>query len=164
MDEITIQSELKTRSYADEAIAEALQKQVLIVPPLNITDESKGGKYQLVSGEASEIRKVLNQADYSTDIVLDKNLKRRTLVLKQADIVFPLILFAASLPLNVATGYIANWLSARFIGDQKLRIKYEHARFGPDGKIVDYVKLEGQPKEVAAILKSGKFESKKGNK
>jgi hypothetical protein len=71
MDETTVQAELKMRSYSDPAIQESLQKQVLIVPPLNATDESKGDKYQLVTSEASELRKVLNQAGYSTDIVLE---------------------------------------------------------------------------------------------
>ena len=161
MGEVTIQSELRTRSYTDEAIGEALQKQILIMPPLSTTEDGKGAKYQLMSDEASEMRKVLSEAGYATDVILDRNLKRRTLVRKQADIVFTLILFAASLPLNVVTGYIANWLYARFNANQKLNVTYEHARFGCDGKIVDYVKLEGDPKEVAAILKSGKFSSKR---
>ena len=89
---------------------------------------------------------------------LDKGLRRRVLVRKDADIVLPLVLFGANIPLSVATSYIASWLFARFKG-QQVNIKYEHARFGPDGKITDYIKIEGKPKEVAEILKSGRFQS-----
>lgn len=155
MREETIQSELRTRSYTEEDIAKALQKQVLIVPQLIIGD---AGSSQLLRGDVADVRKILTQAGYDTEVVLDKSLKRRALIQEDADIVLPLILFAISIPLNVATSYLANWLFARFTKDQKINIKYEHARFGPDGKIVDYVKLEGEPRQVAEILKSSKFQ------
>jgi len=155
MQEQIIQSELRTRSYTEEDIAKALQKQVLIVPQLIVGD---AGGSQLLRGDVADVRKALTKAGYDTEVVLDKGLKRRTLIQKDADIVLPLILFAISVPLNVATGYLANWLFARFTKDQKIIIKYEHARFGPDGKIVDYVRLEGEPSHVAEILKSGKFQ------
>jgi len=156
MREETIQSELRTRSYTEEDIAKALQKQVLIVPQLIVGD---AGRSQLLRGDVADVGKILTQAGYDTEVVLEKGLKRRALIRKDADIVLPLILFAINIPLGVATGYLANWLFARFTKDQKINIRYEHARFGPNGKIVDYVKLEGKPREVAEILKSGKFQS-----
>ena len=155
MPEKIIQSELKTRHYMDEDIVQTLQKQVLIMPELI----NKDSEYQLVRGDVSDINKVLAQAGYQTEIVLDKNLKRRALVQKDASIILPLILFASNIPINIATGFIANWLSIRFPQGHQTDIKYEHARFGPDGKIVDYVKFEGKSEEVVEILKSGKFQS-----
>ncbi len=155
MQEKNIRYELTKKSYTEDDIAKALQKQVLIVPQLIVSDTDKS---QLLRSDVSDIKKVLTQAGYDTEVVLDKNLERRTLIRKDADIVLPLILFAASIPLGVATGYISNWLFTRFTKGQKTNIKYEHARFDSDGKIVDYVKLEGEPKQVAEILKSGKFE------
>lgn len=158
MNKKSIQAELRTRSYSKSEIAKALQKQVLIVPQLIITHEDTGGRSQLVRGDVSDIRKVLTQAGFETEVILDKGLRRRVLVRKDADIVLPLVLFGANIPLSVATSYIASWLFARFKG-QQVNIKYEHARFGPDGKITDYIKIEGKPKEVAEILKSGRFQS-----
>jgi hypothetical protein len=159
MNEKYVQSELRTRSYTEDEIEKALQKQVLVVPQLIIAGKESDSKSQLVRSDVSDIRKVLTQAGYDTEVVLDKSLKRQTLVQKHADIVFPLILFAANVPLNVVTSYIANWLFARFTTGGQVNVKYEHARFGPDGKIVDYIKLEGKASEVAEILKSGKFQS-----
>ena len=159
MVEQSIQSELKMRSYTDDEIAKALQKQILIVPRLTTTRDETGNGVQLVRGDVSDIRKVLTQAGYETEVVLAKKLNRRTLVQKDADIVLPLVLFAASIPLGVMTGCIATSLSARFAKGQQINIKYEHARFGTDGKIVDYIRLEGKPEEVAEILKSGRFQS-----
>jgi len=155
MQEENIRYELTKKSYTEDDIAKALQKQVLIVPQLIVSDTDKS---QLVRSDVSEIKKVLTQAGYDTEVVLNKNLERRALIRKDADIVLPLILFAANIPLNLAISYVANWLFARFPGEQKINITYEHARFGHDGKIIDYVKLEGEPKQVAEILKSGKLE------
>jgi hypothetical protein len=160
MQQESVQSELRKRSYTEEDMAKALQKQILIMPQLIVDDT---GKSQLVRGDVSDVKKVLAQAGYETEVVLDKGLMRRELVQKDAGIVLPLILFAVNIPLTVATSYIANWLFARFTRDQKTSIKYEHARFGPDGKMVDYIKLEGEPRKVAEILKSGKFRSTDDN-
>ena len=159
MNEITVQSELKLRSYNDSDVDKALQEQVLIVPELFPGGISPDENSQFVRNDVSDVYKIFSQAGYTTEIVLDKRLKRKALILKSADIVLPLILFAAGVPVAVATGYIANWLSSRFAGEKSLTIKYEHARFGKDGKIVDYVKLEGNAEEVAKVLKSGKFQS-----
>lgn len=155
MQEENILSDLRNKSYTEEDIVKMLQKQILIVPQLIVEDT---GKSQLVRSNVSDIRKVLTQAGYDTEVVLDKGLERRALIRKSADYILPVILFATSIPVSVATGYIANWLFTRFAQEQNINIKYEHARFGPDGKIVDYVKLEGESRHVAEILKSGKFE------
>ena len=47
MDERSIQSELRTKSYTDDDVAKALQKQILIVPQLTTTQEETGNKVQL---------------------------------------------------------------------------------------------------------------------
>ena len=158
MNEKSIESELKTRSYTEDNIAETLDKQVLIIPQFITTNDEMNISSQLVRSDVADIKKVLSQAGYETEIILDKRLKRRVLVQKDADIVLPLILFAASIPLGIAIGYISNWLFARF-GDQQRNVKYKHARFRPDGTIEDYIELEGNPKEVADILKSGNLQS-----
>ena len=158
MNKKNIQDKLRARSYSENEIAKALNKQVLIVPQLIITQDDAGNRSQLIRGDVSDIRKVLTQAGFEAEVILEKGLRRRTLVRHDADIILPLILFAANIPLSVAASYIASWLFARFAG-KKTNIKYEHARFGPDGKITDYIKLEGRAEKVAKILKSGKFES-----
>jgi len=160
MEERTVQSELSRRSYPSGEIVQMLQKQVLIVPELTVSSKDASDRAQLVRSDVADIKKILAKAGYQTEIILAKTLPRRTLVQKGGDIVLPLVLFSASIPLNVVTGYISTWLFTRFQGNQQVTIKYEHARFGPDGKIKDYVKLEGKPEEVAKILKSGKFELK----
>lgn len=152
-----IRDELRERSYSENEIAKIINKQVLIVPQLIISEEDTNDRSQLIRGEVSDIRKLLTQAGFETEVILDQALGRKALIRRDADIVFPLILFAANIPLNIITSYIANWLFTRF-QDKKINIRYEHARFGSDGKIIDYIKLEGKADEVAKILRSRKLE------
>lgn len=153
MEMLTVQSELSRRSYSSIEITQMLQRQILIVPELSISGKDTSERAQLVRSDVADIRKIFVQAGYQTEIILDKQLPRRTLVQKSADIILPLVLFSASLPLNVVTSYISSWLFARFQGNRQVTVRYEHARFGPDGEIKERVKLEGTSDEVIKALK-----------
>jgi hypothetical protein len=81
--------------------------------------------------------------------------KRRELVLKSADILFPLLLFAGNAAASLAFSVLGNWIYEKWVNKPKAgvpSIKLECAVIDENGDVKRWRRLEGPADEVHALL------------
>jgi hypothetical protein len=106
----------------------------------------------LFAPQAKEVVDALKQGGIQATLYRDER-DRRDLVLKSADVLLPVLTFAAESAAGVALGILANWLYDRFIKRDKRpgTVRFEYAILGED-RVIAWRRIEGSVREVRDLM------------
>ncbi len=124
---------------------------VLVLPSRALPDS--GDNTLVFAPGAKEASGVLREGGIDTVLYHDGR-ERRELVLRSADVVLPMLLFADPLVRNLALSILANWIYDRWLRRNVLHpqsVKFEYAELGPDGS-VSVRRIEGPTEDVCKVL------------
>lgn len=124
---------------------------ILILPDRVVPSEAE--TVAAFRPEAQALRVHLQSGGLRTTLAAPPGSKKATYEEHAADWVLPTVLFAAGLPVSVAAGVVANWISAR-LGSRAAatRVRYREAHLRTDGG-VDVTEMEGPGDQIVAVLR-----------
>jgi len=123
----------------------------LVLPSRALPDS--GENTLVFAPGAKEASEVLRAGGIDTMLYHDGR-ERRELVLRSADVVLPMLLFADPLVTSLALSILANWIYDRWLRRNVLQpssVKFEYAELGPDGS-VSVRRIEGPTEDVCKVL------------
>lgn len=106
----------------------------------------------LFAPQAKEVVDALKRGGVEAALYRDDR-DRREFVLKSADIILPILTFAATSAAAVALGILANWLYDRFIkgGHKAGTVKFEYAILDRD-RVIAWRRIEGNLCDIRELL------------
>jgi hypothetical protein len=123
---------------------------ILILPDRVIASEEE--TIAAFRPETQELRGRLQEEGLKASLAAPPGAKKAVYEEHAADWVLPTVLFAASLPVSIAAGVLANWISDR-LGSraEETRVRYREAHLRADGG-ADVTEIDGPGDQVVAVL------------
>jgi|GEM_PF-1668081 len=128
--------------------------QQAIVLPRNREFADAMNEHHLFAAGTKEVTLVLRESGLNVRLYEDGT-GRRELVLKSADVLHPILLFAGKAAATVGLGILANWIYGKWIKKREQTLpsmKVEYAVLAESGRVERWRRIEGPADEVRRLL------------